>query len=120
MNTHKLLLGIKLCLTAALACVVLAVVIIPARSGIPNSASANSNGSEKTSQLGDQNTLTNNDYTQIVKRNPFCNSAAKTNIPTVDNSGSSVSEQLKLALIGTVSGSKSISRAIIKSIITPP
>ena len=84
MNTRKLLFGIKLCLIAALASAVLAVVI-PAKSRIPNSASGNSAGSANTGELDGRNALTSDDYTQIVERNPFRNGTAQVNIPTADN-----------------------------------
>jgi type II secretion system protein C len=61
------------------------------------------------------------DYAEIIKRNPFNCSALTTGenkTETMDSSEYSVSKELGLALLGTISGDPAIARAVIRDIKT--
>lgn len=64
------------------------------------------------------------DYTQVIERNMFNNSGRTADadkyasIRNIANSESSVSEELGLALFGTISGNPLVARAIIKDLNT--
>ena len=125
MNIRKALFANKLALAIVLLFVVVRAVLPPGE--IDNGlAPASTQGKgriqaiEKT-RLPD---LSFEDYAQIAKRNPFGTSSQATGSGewslTADSSHSdrSVFEDLGLALSGTVSGSPSVARAIIKDLKT--
>jgi type II secretion system protein C len=124
MNTRKALFASKLSLAIVLGYVVVRAVLPPG--GIDNGlAPALTQGKDmaqeiETTRLPD---LSLEDYAQIVKRDPFGTASqtigsgeSLTNNSLVPNR--SASEELGLALFGTVSGSPSVARAVIKNLKT--
>ncbi len=121
MNTHKALFASKLALVIVLLFVVVRAGLPPgdADNGLaPASAQAkNRIQAIESTRLLD---LSLEDYAQIAKRDPFGTSGSSEWSLTADSFhfDRSVSDELGLALFGTVSGSPSVARAIIKDIKT--
>jgi type II secretory pathway component PulC len=121
MNTRKALFTSKLALALVLGYVVVRAVLPPG--DIYNGlAPASAKGKDRaqaieTARLPD---LSLEDYAQIAKRDPFGTSGLGEWSLTADSShfDRSVSEELGLALFGTVSGSPSVARAVIKDLKT--
>ncbi|MFC1739228.1 hypothetical protein ACFL1G_09295 [Planctomycetota bacterium] len=125
MNTRKALFASKLALLMVLLFVVIRVVLPLGE--IDNGltpASAQGKGSAQAVESTRLPDLSLEDYAQIAKRDPFGTSSQATGPGerslTADSFGldRSVSEELGLALFGTVSGSPSVARAIIKDLKT--
>ena len=121
MNTRKTLFASKLALVLVLGYVVVRAALPP---GVIDNgpAQASAKGKDRaqaieTARLPD---LSLEDYAQIAKRDPFGTSGLGEWSLTADSShfDRSVSEELGLALFGTVSGSPSVARAIIKDLKT--
>lgn len=120
MDIRKFLLTIKLALGLVLLVLIVRVLMLPQRLGevfVPASAS----GTESVTVVGGtENADAAVDYSVIVKRNIFgdANSpASATKFPPgggADSDLQSAEEELGLALVGTVSGSPAVSRAVIK------
>lgn len=119
---HKLLSISKLALVFALGYVVVGKVLLSERiekSLVPTSAL----GGDKVyvGKMTETPALSPEDYADITKRNPF-GTSDQTNTdkwPSMNNltgSHDSVSEELGLALFGTISGSPQVARAIIKNL----
>ncbi len=121
MNTRKALFTSKLALALVLGYVVVRAVLPPG--DIYNRlAPASAKGKDRaqaieTARLPD---FSLEDYAQIAKRDPFGTSGLGEWSLTADSShfDRSVSEELGLALFGTVSGSPSVARAVIKDLKT--
>ena len=125
MNAHKALFSCKLALVIVLLFVVVKVVL--PLGNVDNSlapASAHGKGRAQAIETTRLPDLSLEDYTQIAKRNPFGTSSQATGSGewslTADSFhyDRSVSEELGLALFGTVSGSPLVARAIIKDLKT--
>ncbi|MHC4222168.1 MAG: type II secretion system protein N [Planctomycetota bacterium] len=119
MYTHKALVASKLTLAIVLLFALAKVVIPPGRMNkIPAPAAAlNTDGI----QIVDSTSMPNSslkDYAQIASRSPFGTSGSPDGIVMAGSFDHSISEQLGLALLGTVSGSQSVARAIIKNLKT--
>lgn len=125
MNTRKALFASKLALVIVLLFVVIRVVLPPGEvaNGLPPALALGQGWAQaiETTRLPD---LSLEDYAQIAKRDPFGTSSQATGSGewslTADSShfDRSVSEELGLALFGTVCGSPSVARAIIKDLKT--
>ncbi len=86
-----------------------------------NSSPASALGAAaKSNQLTGWPAMSSQDYTEIVERNPFDQSGQTAGAGqwTSTTRYSSVSEELGLALSGTVSGNQEVARAIIKDLKT--
>ncbi len=124
MYIHKVLLANKLALALVLAYMVGKTVLLPGRMEEtlqPASALGSSRMSINT--VADLPELSPEDYAEITKRNPFgASDQAMGNEQTLttDSLGSELSdsEELGLALFGTVSGNPAVARAIIKNLKT--
>lgn len=125
MNTRKALFASKLALALVLAYVVVRVILSPG--GVdsrPAPVSAQGKGMAQAIETTRLPDLSLEDYSEIVKRNPFGNSSQTTDLGqlslTADSFGfdRSVSEDLGLVLFGTVSGSPLFARAVIKDLKT--
>lgn len=125
MNIRKVLLVSKLALVLVLLYVFVTAVIIPQRPGkisVPSSAV----GTEtiRADKPGNPVDAAIGDYSAIVARNIFGDTGSPfgTNKSSVNNNADSLipsaEEELGLALVGTISGSPSVSRAIIQDIKT--
>jgi len=124
LDIRKFLLTIKLALGLVLLVLIVRVLMLSQRLGevfVPASAS----GTESVTAVGEtENADAAVDYSVIVKRNIFgdANSpASATKFPSgggADSDLQSAEEELGLVLVGTVSGSPVVSRAIIKDIKT--
>ena len=124
MNARKVLFSSKLALSLVLGYVAVKAVL-PYRyaENILSPTSVKGKDATRATEMTHLPDLSLEDYTQIVKRDPF-GTASRTpgsgEGSLMNNSlpGRSVSEELGLALFGTVSGSSSIARAIIKDLKT--
>ncbi len=125
MNARKALLASKLALVIVLLFVVVRTVL--PRGEIDNRlapASAQGKGRAQTVEMTRLPDLSLEDYAQIAKRDPFGTSGQATGSDewslTTDSFhfDRSVSEELGVALFGTVSGSPSVARAIMKNLKT--
>ena len=122
---HKILFISKLALVLLLAYIIVRIVLLPKYTEKSQArASAQDRdkvrAGETTSPLG----VSFEDYAEIVERNPF-GTSGQTTSPSKQASMAnslvlerSVSEELGLALSGTVSGNPSLARAIIKDLKT--
>jgi type II secretion system protein C len=85
-------------------------------------ASAYGEGEVYVNGTDDSPALSLEDYAEIVKRNMFDTSGRAaggwSSVRDFANPGYSVSEELGLALLGTISGSPSVARAVIKDLNT--
>lgn len=125
MHICKVLFTTKLALVLILGYMVVRTVLLPER--IENAlAPASVQAGDRTHNTETKSSpdLLFADYAQIVKKNPFGISGQTTNSGeqalaiNFSGFGRSVSEELGLALSGTVSGSLEVARAIIKDIET--
>lgn len=125
MRTHKALFISKLTLVLLLVYTVIKVALPLGDSdnGL-NKIQAKNKGDVQATETAQLPGLSLEDYAQILKRDPF-NSSSQTTGPDGRSStaGSSyldrsVSEELGLVLFGTISGSPSVARAIIKDLKT--
>jgi len=121
MNTHKALFASKLTLVTILLFTALRVVLpLGSVKNGPAPASAQDKGSAQAVKPTHSVDLSLENYAQIAQKNPFGTSGSGQWSLTDDSFGldHSVSDQLGLALFGTVSGSPSVARAIIKDLKT--
>ena len=119
MYMRKVLLISKLALVLVLSYAVIRTVLLPKhteKSSTPASALGGSavpeNGATGSPDLSSE------DYNKIVERNPFGTSGKSTSTADFTGTRHSVSEELGLALSGTVSGSPEVARAVIKDLKT--
>ncbi len=124
MYIHKVLFANKLALALVLVYMVGKIVLLPKhrQKALPPAPAL---GSSRMSINKPANLpgLAPEDYAEIIKRNLFGASDQATGsewTPTADSFGSelSVSEELGLALFGTVSGNPAVARAVIKDLKT--
>lgn len=118
---HKVLVTSKLALVIVLLFVVTRAVL-PRREIDNGLAPASAQGKGRTQAIETTRLpgLSLEDYAQVVKRDPFGTSGLGEWSLTADSFhfDRSVSEELGLALFGTVSGSPSVARAVIKDLKT--
>ena len=122
MNVHKILMISKLALVVILAYTLVTTVCAPKDIvGIKAPASAVASNRSDPGSSNNHASLSAQDYAQIVQKNPFDGSTRL--IAWIHPEGSdshivdsSVSAELGLALVGTVSGSPTVARAIIKDL----
>jgi len=119
MYMRKVLFISKLALVLVLSYAVIRTVLLPKhteKSSTPASALGGSavpeNGATGSPDLSSE------DYNKIVERNPFGTSGKSTSTADFTGTRHSVSEELGLALSGTVSGSPEVARAVIKDLKT--
>jgi general secretion pathway protein C len=124
-NTRKVLFAGKLALVVILGYTIVRAVSLPVSALKENSpAPAAAKAHSKKAKDQNQTYLTAEDYAQIVEKNPFDGSTKfiawvhNDQDPDLKLYDSSVSEELGLALVGTISGNPAIARAIIKNITT--
>jgi len=119
MDIRKVLFITKLVLVLVLGYVVVRRVLLPEhteKSSTP--ASALGGSAARTDEATGSPDLSFEDYAKIVERNPFGTSGKWTSTANFTGSRHSVSEELGLALSGTVSGSPTLARAVIKDLKT--
>jgi len=119
MDIRKVLFITKLVLVLVLGYVVVRRVLLPEhteKSSTP--ASALGGSAAHTDEATGSPDLSFEDYAKIVERNPFGTSGKWTSTANFTGSRHSVSEELGLALSGTVSGSPTLARAVIKDLKT--
>jgi type II secretion system protein C len=124
MNIRKILMISKLVLVAILAYTLVTAVFAPTDiTSIKAPASVVASSRSELSNSDNHSNLSAEDYAQIVQKNPFDGSTKL--IAWVHPEGSdsqlfdpSVSPELGLALVGTISGSPTVARAIIKDLKT--
>ena len=122
MNIPKILMISKLVLVLILAYTIVTTIVSPTDfASIKAPAPASASSQSRPINSNDHPNLSAEDYAQIVQKNPFDGSARL--IAWVHPEGSesqlfdpSVSSELGLALMGTISGSPSVARAIIKDL----
>lgn len=119
MDIRKVLFITKLVLVLVLGYVVVRRVLLPEhteKSSTPVSALGGS--AARVNQATGSPDLSFEDYAKIVERNPFGTSGKWTSTANLTGSRHSVSEELGLALSGTISGSPTLARAVIKDLKT--
>ncbi|MHC4460876.1 MAG: hypothetical protein ACYS6W_09535 [Planctomycetota bacterium] len=119
MYMRKVLFIGKLALALVLSYAVIRTVLLPKhteKSSTP--ASARGGNAAHESEATGSPDLSFEDYNQIVERNPFGTSGKWTSTANFTGSRHSVSEELGLALSGTISGSPEVARAVIKDLKT--
>lgn len=118
MNTRKSLFASKLALALVLGYVVIRAIISPGDTDYGH-APASARGNVRVQSGGSIGSadLSIEDYTGIAERNPFGSSGQRTNDDSL-HPARSVSDELGLALFGTIAGSPSVARAIIKDLKT--
>ncbi len=110
---HKVFFTGKLTLVLVLLFIVVRTVLMPERiEKTLASASAPGGDGVRVNETINLPDLSFADYAEIVERNPFGISSKRTSFAPA------VSEELGLALFGTVSGSPAVARAIIKNLKT--
>lgn len=124
MDIRKILFISKLVLVVILGYTLVTTIFVPGDTvRIQKPASAAASSRSELSKSDNQSNLSAEDYAQIVQNNPFDGSTRL--IARVHSEGSnsrafdsSVSAELGLALVGTISGSPVVARAIIKNLRT--
>ena len=119
MDIRKVLFIGKLALALVLGYAVVRTVLVPEhreKSSTPASALGGS-ATHENEATGSPD-LSFEDYAKIVERNPFGTSGKWTSTANFTGSRHSVSEELGLALSGTISGSPTLARAVIKDLKT--
>jgi len=119
MDIRKVLFISKLVLVLVLGYIVIRTVLLPKhkeKSSTP--ASALGGSAARTDEATGSPDLSFEDYAKIVERNPFGTSGKWTSTANFTGSRHSVSEELGLALSGTISGSPTLARAVIKDLKT--
>lgn len=119
MDIRKVLLISKLALALVLSYAVVRTVLVP-KHREKNSTPASTLGGSAAheNEATGSPDLSFEDYAKIVERNPFGTSGKWTSTANFTGSRHSVSEELGLALSGTVSGSPTVARAVIKDLKT--
>ena len=119
MDIRKVLFITKLVLVLVLGYVLVRRVLLPEHTEKNSTpASALGGSAARTDEATGSPDLSFEDYAKIVERNPFGTSGKWTSTANLTGSRHSVSEELGLALSGTVSGSPTLARAIIKNLKT--
>lgn len=119
MDIRKVLFITKLVLVLVLGYVVVRRVLLPEHTEKNSTpASALGGSAARVNQATGSPDLSFEDYAKIVERNPFGTSGKWTSTANFTGSKHSVSDELGLALSGTVSGSPTLARAVIKDLKT--
>ena len=119
MYAHKALFASKLTLAIVLLFALAKVVVPPGRiNKIPAQATALETDGIQAFDSTSMPDLSLKDYAQIANRSPFGTSGSPGTVVMAGSFDHPISEQLGLALLGTVSGSKSVARAVIKNLKT--
>ncbi|MFA5240243.1 MAG: type II secretion system protein N [Phycisphaerae bacterium] len=117
--TRKFFFTSKLTLALVLSFIIIRTALLPDRIA-KTLASASAPGGDQVSvnETVNLSDLQSADYAEIVERNPFGISGQTTGANKWASFRPAVSEELGLALFGTVSGSPEVARAIIKNLKT--
>jgi type II secretion system protein C len=118
MYMRKVLLIGKLALALMLGYVVVRTLLPEHREKISAPASALGGSAAHENETTGSPDLSFEDYAKIVERNPFGTSGKWPSTTNFTGSRHSVSEELGLALSGTISGSPTLARAVIKDLKT--
>jgi type II secretory pathway component PulC len=120
MYIRKVLFISKLALTFVLGYVVITILWPEHKEESSTPASALGDGAVRANQVTGSMELSLDDYSEIIKSNPFDSSGQTASSAKLSSMAYqySVSEELGLALSGTVSGSPEVARAIIKDLKT--
>jgi type II secretion system protein C len=120
MYIRKVLLVSKLALALVLGYVVIITLVPEHKEKSSTPASALGDGAVRVNQVTGSMELSLEDYSEIIKSNPFDSSGQTASSGKWSSMAYqySVSEELGLALSGTVSGSSEVARAIIKDLKT--
>lgn len=119
MYTRKALFLIKLVLALVLGYVIITILLPEHKESGSTPSSALGGGLLRLNQATGSMELSPEDYSEIIKSNPFDSSGQMADAGRWSSAGyQSVSEVLGLALSGTVTGSSEIARAIIKDLKT--
>ena len=119
MDIRKVLLISKLALVLVLGYAVIRTALLPQdREKNSTPASALGGSAVRKNGVTGSTDLSFEDYNKIVERNPFGTSGKSTSTADFTGTRHSVSEELGLALSGTVSGSPEVARAVIKDLKT--
>ena len=118
MDIRKVLLITKLAIVLVLGYVVVRTLVPEHREKSSTPASALGGSAAHENEATGSPNLSFEDYAKIVERNPFGTSGKWTSTANLTGSRHSVSEELGLALSGTISGSPTLARAVIKDLKT--
>ncbi len=118
MDIRKVLLISKLAIVLVLGYVVVRTLLPEHREKSSTPASALGGSATHENEATGSPDLSFEDYAKIVERNPFGTSGKWTSTANFTGSRHSVSEELGLALSGTISGSPALARAVIKDLKT--
>ena len=118
MYMRKVLFISKLALALVLGYVVVRTLLPKHTENSRAPASALGGDAARTDEATGSPDLSFEDYAKIVQRNPFGTSGKLTSTANFAGSRHSVSEELGLALSGTISGSPTLARAVIKDLKT--
>lgn len=118
MDARKVLLISKLAIVLVLGYVVVRTLLPKHTENSRAPALALGGDAARTDEATGSPDLSFEDYAKIVERNPFGTSGKWTSTANLTGSRYSVSEELGLALSGTISGSPALARAVIKDLKT--
>jgi len=118
MDIRKVLFIGKLALALVLGYLVIRTLVPEHREKSSTPASALGGDAANVNEATGSPDLSFEDYAKIVERNPFGTSGKWTSTANFADSRHSVSEELGLALSGTISGNPAVARAVIKDLKT--